>query len=59
MKKVAPSGYIREDQRRTVQIKLRLAPDVAERLRAAASVAGLSISAWVATDPRICPLLQR
>jgi predicted HicB family RNase H-like nuclease len=44
-----PSGVnIPEAQRHTTRVMLRLRPDIAERLRAAAEQAGQSVSAYVA-----------
>jgi hypothetical protein len=35
------------------RLELSLAPETAERVRAAAAAGGLTISAWVAADPRL------
>lgn len=44
-----PSGTTQpESERRNVQVLLRLAPDVAAHLRAAAERDGVNVSAWVA-----------
>lgn len=42
-----PGANVPEAQRHTVAVKLRLRPDVAANLRAAAALEGVSVSEWV------------
>lgn len=54
----SPSGSrtsVPREQRRTptARVELALSVDAAARLREAAARAGVSVSAWVASDPRI------
>jgi hypothetical protein len=54
----SPSGSrtsVPREQRRTptARVELALSIDTSARLRAAAAAAGVSVSAWVASDPRL------